>query len=466
MAFLEQIIFIGILLFGVIWTIVNVYNFYPLVRRSFNKLLGRDDALYYPEDHVPEDEERPTIDVLLPAYKEGNVIHQAIISIRETDYPQDKINVNVLVEPGDGHTRQALDMLRDDYEFREIVLPQRMQEVVVPDDYPGHPNKPRALDFGFEMTDGDIVGIIDAEDVVSEDLFGTVAAALTDGYDYVQGILDMVNEDDGWRNMVFRAEYSFWYRLLLPAYHAAGYGVPLGGTTNFFRREVLEDISAERKWQYGPIWSKPERRWFREHGMEGKAPWDPENVTEDFELGLFLCEEGYDFTLIDCVTKEESPLTTWGWITQRTRWQKGRLYTFMQYLRHPPENLKHKTHCYMQSFVPHLAPVNVAGILLIGIFANLIRYNLYPTAQAVTLLSGIFLVAVLGIQSYSYLKVTDKTGPEQYIRAIMCFPLGFAYWIYLWYAEFRAIKQLYFSDLRWEKTEHHGRNTSRLTKPG
>lgn len=65
--------------------------------------------------------------------------------------------------------------------------------------------------------------------------FRSAASALVDeGADYAQGIIDMVNSRYGWKNTLFRAEYAFWYRFLLPSFVHVGYPVPLGGTTNIF----------------------------------------------------------------------------------------------------------------------------------------------------------------------------------------------------------------------------------------
>lgn len=169
--------------------------------------------------------------------REGDVVHRSIVSVREADYPQEHINVNVLVEPGDEDTRARLDALDGQYEFREITIPTDYEEIVVPDQYPGLPNKPRALNYGFDVTDAELVGVVDAEDTIDPRTFRSAANALVaESADYAQWILDMVNCQDGWKNTLFRAEYAFWYRLLVPSFFHVGYPVPLGGTTNFFHR--------------------------------------------------------------------------------------------------------------------------------------------------------------------------------------------------------------------------------------
>jgi len=209
--------------FGIIWLIVNFYHLYPYIQLFVVPIISGGhpkSEIYINSANISDvdPDVLPTIDVLLPAYKEGNVISQSIGSIRRANYPQKLININVLLEPDDSDTRSALDELQDKYEFQEITIPPEYNEIVVPDKYPGQPNKPRALNYGFELSDGDLVGVIDAEDIVDPDLFIDVYSGLVEeDRDYVQGILDMVNEEDGWLNTVFRSEYAWWFQWLLPA---------------------------------------------------------------------------------------------------------------------------------------------------------------------------------------------------------------------------------------------------------
>ncbi|MDY6788672.1 MAG: glycosyltransferase [Candidatus Nanohaloarchaea archaeon] len=449
----------GITFFGLIWTYVNVYHFYPLIKSFWDiEIATEDRGLYANHELTLDEEDYPVIDVLLPAYKESSVIENAISSIRSSDYPQDRLNINVLVEPNDNDTREELNSISEEYSFREIVIPKG---------YPSDPNKPRALDYGFEMTEGDIVGVIDAEDIVEPKLFRKVASALVeDDYDYLQGILDMMNENDGWRNIMFRGEYGFWYRVLLPSFYRSGYAIPLGGTTNFFHREVLEEISERRIEEYGEVWDGKDKEWLENQGLKGYAPWDPLNVTEDFELGLFLWMEDYEMALINAVTMEESPITLPDWIGQRTRWQKGRLYTLLQYIDRPPESAMGKIHAFTQSALPNLAPINAAGILFMMVIANIIGYSPALLAQVILTAGLVFFVISHIYQGYGYWMATDRKGFNRYFRTLINFLSCMFYWWHLWIAELRAMKQLYLDDLDWEKTTHHGRNLKEITEEG
>lgn len=347
------------LIFGTLWIATNFYQVYPLVQslvltavtrtRTNNAVFHLPDAsldrLTAAARRSGDDlESLPTIDVYVPAYKEASIIHQSIQSITETTYPTDLLDLHVLLEPDDEETQTVVSTLADRYP---------LEQIIVPEGYPGKPNKPRALNYAFERTDGDIVGIMDAENIVEPDVFDRAAAAIVgDDLDYVQGVVDMANESDGWLNLMFRAEYGFWYKVVVPAFRRLNFPLPLSGTTCFFRRTALERASELRYNRTGAPWGQyvPQRRaagaeraeatvsqdtvtdggvdaaalsggarWLHERGLMGYVPWDPTNVTEDFELGLLLWSYGFEFGLINSTTREESPRTVSAWLKQRTR---------------------------------------------------------------------------------------------------------------------------------------------------
>src|SRR6056297_1890299 len=252
-------VFTGIVVcYGLAWLVTNIYNYYPVARGGIGRLVTGEtngEISFVGTDTIEfsDSSMRPTIDVFVPAYDEADVIHQSIKSIRNTAYPQEKLSLTVLLEPDDDATIARV---------KELAAEIDLALCIVPADYPGSPNKPRALNYGFEQTDGDIVGIVDAENVVSENLFDRVSKAIVaEQHDYVQGIVDMVNEEDGWKNLLFRAEYGYWYRFILPAFKRLGFPIPLSGTTCFFRRDVLDDISTKRTERKGEPGEPADRSW-------------------------------------------------------------------------------------------------------------------------------------------------------------------------------------------------------------
>lgn len=88
--------------------------------------------------------------------------------------------------------------------------------------------------------------------------------------------------------------------------------MPLGGTTLFFRRDILEKLGR----------------------------WDAHNVTEDADLGVRLARNGYVTELIRTVTYEEANCRPWRWVRQRSRWLKGFMITYAVHMRNPAQLLR------------------------------------------------------------------------------------------------------------------------------
>lgn len=440
---------------GLAWTAINFYHYFPLAQRAVeagsDRLRGAvgDDSTG--PDGPPlghEDRPWPSITVLLPAYEESGVIGEAIRSVYAAAYPRDRLEVLVITEPDDHATRGSLAPLAKSYPFEVLVVPAA---------YPGEPNKPRALNYGLERATGSIVGVVDAEVVLGADVLREAASALTDGADFALGRLDMANEDDGWLNLLFRAEYGYWYQEVVPAFADVGYPVPLGGTSCFFRREALEAASSWRYETVGAPWSADERRWLSRHGFGGAMPWSPGNVTEDFELGLSLWANDHRFTYLDALTREESPPTLDGWMGQRIRWNKGKLYTFSRFHEHGPRSLRKRFHLYWQSLLPHAGPLNVLGVIVVLWLVNMIGAFETRVVRAVLALGLAFVVGVAGLYARGYWMISEKPAVTRLRRAVIVSTTVVFYWLLQWIADVHAVAKTYRGHLEWEKTTHFGR---------
>jgi cellulose synthase/poly-beta-1,6-N-acetylglucosamine synthase-like glycosyltransferase len=249
------------------------------------------------DSRCPDD--LPVISIIVALYKEEAIAPRLVRRLARLDWPRDRLDVLIAVEADDTGTRAALARAR---------LPAWMRVVVVPDGRPR--TKPRALNHALTLARGSIVGIYDAEDTPAPDQLHRVAARFEAAPPQVaclQGVLAYTNTTTNWLARCFTIEYAAWFRVLLPGIERLGLPVPLGGTTLFFRREVLERLGA----------------------------WDAHNVTEDADLGLRLARHGYRTEVIDTVTGEEANCRTLPWIKQRSRWIKGYAMTWAVHMRSP-----------------------------------------------------------------------------------------------------------------------------------
>lgn len=252
-----------------------------------------------PEPPAPLIARLPIVSVMVALYRESNIASRLVKRLGKLDYPQELLDVLLVVEAEDTLTREALD--RAD-------LPGWMRVVVVPDG--SVKTKPRALNFALDHCRGSIVGVYDAEDAPEPDQIRKVVDRFhARGPDLacVQGRLDFYNPRLNWLARCFTIEYAAWFRLLLPGIERLGLAVPLGGTTLFFRRAVLESLGR----------------------------WDAHNVTEDADLGMRIARRGYRTELIDTTTFEEANCRPRSWVKQRSRWIKGFMMTWITHMRDP-----------------------------------------------------------------------------------------------------------------------------------
>lgn len=250
------------------------------------------------------DDQLPAYTILVPAYNEPEVVADLIEAMAQLDYPADKLQILLLLEADDEVTINAA---------RPCITSESITTLLVP---PAEPRtKPKACNYGLEFATGDIVTIYDAEDLPEPLQLRRVVAAFRKLPDNIACIQAKLAYHNGGQNLLtgwFTAEYGLWFGYLLPGMMGTSAPIPLGGTSNHLRRDVLDLIGA----------------------------WDPFNVTEDADLGLRICARGYRTAVLDSTTLEEANSDPINWIRQRSRWYKGYLQTWLVHMRQPGQLIR------------------------------------------------------------------------------------------------------------------------------
>lgn len=241
-----------------------------------------------------EEPDLPLITLLCPLYHEPLSVNNLIRALMALDYPQDRLEVILLLEADDSETAEAIS-----------VRWPRLRIAV--NTKPGPKTKPNALNLGLSQAAGTIIGVYDAEDRPESKQLRKVAQALAANprLGCVQARLNYYNRDETFFTQIFCLEYSLHFDYMLPGMAAMKLPLPLGGTSNFVRKEALHHVGG----------------------------WDPYNVTEDADLGLRLAQHGYELGTIKSTTLEEAPERQGAWVKQRSRWLKGYLQTWFVHTR-------------------------------------------------------------------------------------------------------------------------------------
>jgi glycosyltransferase XagB len=125
-----------------------------LLSQTFKLLLLVIGAFLYKKEEkdlaIPK--ELPVYTILLPVYKEDKILDRLVNSISDIDYPQNILDVKLLIEEDDSKTLLAL---------KKIKLPKFFEVIKVPVSYPR--TKPKACNYGLQFAKGKYVTVYDAE---------------------------------------------------------------------------------------------------------------------------------------------------------------------------------------------------------------------------------------------------------------------------------------------------------------
>ena len=370
--------------------------------------------------------ELPTYSVLVALYKEAEIIPDLFMALDRIVWPRGKLEIKLVCEADDTETLRAIEA----YGLRPFAELIRVPASALR-------TKPRALAYALAMSSGELIALYDAEDrphplqlVEAWQRFAAADHALA----CVQAPLVISNHRQSNIARMFAFEYAALFRALLPCLAKRQLVLPLGGTSNHFRRAALEAVGG----------------------------WDPYNVAEDADLGLRLARFGYRTEMISRPTLEEAPETIAAWLPQRARWFKGWAQSYLVHMR-TPLALWHDLG--PTSFV--ISQILFAGMILsaIGhpIFLATIAYILTRIGEGASLDGWqSFLLAFdccnisLGYAAFLVLGWQALAEKERsgFWKTILLTPF---YWFLMSVAAFRAVWKLYSAPHQWEKTPHFRR---------
>ncbi len=409
-----------------LWVMVNLaamsfLRLTALIQQTKSWIRSRNVKIEPQNPTPPSIEPLPKVSILVPLYREGAILSKLITRLSQTDYPKELLDVCLVLEQGDEITQQAL---------QKISLPMWMRVIVAP---PAKlRTKPRAMNYALDFCFGDIVGIYDAEDAPESDQISRIVAhfrRVGPEVACIQAYLDYYNPTQNWLSRCFTIEYAIWFRLVLKGVERMRLPIPLGGTSVFFRRTVLEELGA----------------------------WDAHNVTEDADLGMRLARFGYRCAFEATTTYEEANCHTIPWIKQRSRWLKGYAMTWITHMRTP------------RALWRNLGPKGFLtfNVILLGTLSS---FLLAPAIWSFWLLAFGFKPAFTGLlpdMAWRVLGITFvgseilhallgvvATSGKGHRNLIGWVPTMVFYWPLGTLAAYKAIYELLLAPFYWDKTKH------------
>ncbi|MCX8995987.1 glycosyltransferase [Rhizobiaceae bacterium BDR2-2] len=360
---------------------------------------------------------------MVALHRESAVARQLVDALTKLDWPASLLDIKLVCEAGDLSTIAALKAADPGPAFEIVEVPPMLPVT-----------KPKALNYALAGARGEFTVIYDAEDRPHPGQLREAYRRFRSAPERLaclQAPLHIANAQESAVSALFALEYAGLFRSLLPMLARAGLPLPLGGTSNHFRTDVLRRVGG----------------------------WDPFNVTEDADLGLRLHRLGYRSGVLSRPTIEDAPVRRRVWLNQRTRWYKGWMQTWLVMMRAPfalPREIGLKASLVFHLLIGGMLLSSLAHPLIIVLVVHTLHDLIggHPLTGMERIILAVDIFNVLGsywiIRQMGMKRMTARERRAVGWRQLL---LPF-YWLALSFAAWRALPELVRRPFFWRKTPH------------
>lgn len=312
----------------------------------------------------------PTVTIQLPLFNEKYVVERLLEAVSKINYPQDKLEIQVL----DDSTDETTEIVKNKIE----VLRKKGVDITLLHRTIRTGFKAGALESGLEKAKGEFIAIFDADFIPDPDfLFNTIPLFENDGVGMVQTRWGHLNKNYSLLTQLQSFGLDAHFSIEQSARKAAGSFINFNGTCGVWRKKCIEDAGG----------------------------WSFDTLTEDLDLSYRAQLKGWEFKYMeDFATPGELPVIMQAIKSQQYRWNKGAAET-------------------ARKLFFHVLKSKVSLITKIHAFFHLFNSSVFVS---------LFIAAFLSIPML-YIK-HDHPGIDWVFHAGMIFLLGFLsisffYWI-------------------------------------
>ncbi|WP_048816668.1 glycosyltransferase [Caldisphaera lagunensis] len=256
----------------------------------------------------------PLVSIILPSYKEGDLLKRALKSINEQTYPHNKIEVILAVEKDDNTIDKALDIVGLS-NCKENCCSSSMGDIKTKIVYGKGNGKPSALNEALKCVEGEIIGVLDADDILTKNAIITAVSYLVNqDIDAIQLPREVILDKESKKTFkgahirAQEAEMFLYTKLLAPVMEKLSGISWVMGSGYFVKKDVLNKLGG----------------------------WEEKAATEDLDLSIRMIASGYKIKVISESPVYTEPVRNYSQlITQKERWVRGMLLLVPKVLRHP-----------------------------------------------------------------------------------------------------------------------------------
>lgn len=275
-------------LYGVLMAVLSIYSLHAyLMVYLYRKHRGKADK---PKRRY---QVWPRVTVQLPIYNEKYVVERLIESACSLDYPQDRLEIQVLDDSTD-ETRQLAENIVRRHQLRGVDIVHLHRA-----DRTGF--KAGALRQGLKVAKGQFLAIFDADFLPPADFLKRMMPYFAKGdIGLVQARWGHLNGESCLLTRSQTIGLDAHFVIEHGARNAEGIFINFNGTAGIWRRKAIEDA----------------------------GNWQDDTLTEDMDLSYRAQLAGWRFVYVnDVVCPAEVPAEVNGYKAQQYRWAKGAIQT-------------------------------------------------------------------------------------------------------------------------------------------
>jgi len=176
------------------------------------------------------DEQLPFISIIVPAYNEGKLVWKTLISLAESNYPKEKIQ---LISIDDGSKDDTWDWMKKAKEQLGDRLAIYQQ--------PENKGKRHALYRGFHLATGDVFITVDSDSIVKENTLRNMASPFVNNEECgaVAGNVRVLNNQKALIPKMLNVSFAFSFEFVRSAQSALGSVLCTPGALAAYRKEAV-----------------------------------------------------------------------------------------------------------------------------------------------------------------------------------------------------------------------------------
>ncbi|MFU8803244.1 MAG: cellulose synthase family protein [Bradymonadaceae bacterium] len=344
-----------VVLLTIYFSILLILSFYGSHRYMmvylYRKYAGGPD----PEPKSTYDEhELPVITVQLPLFNERYVVERLIDSVCALDYPQDRLEIQVLDDSTDDTTELAARHI-EQWKAKGVDI-----KLIHRTDRTGY--KAGALQEGMLVARGEFIAIFDADFMPRPDFLRSTIDHFTESeIGMVQARWEHVNREYSLLTRAQAVLLDGHFVLEHTARNRSGRFFNFNGTAGIWRRTTIDDAGG----------------------------WEHHTLTEDLDLSYRAQLKGWRFVFLrDLTVPSEIPVEMNSFKTQQHRWAKGSIQTALKLL---PRIMRSDQPFHIKLEAFHHMTSNMAYLLLVCLAV------LMPLATLIRIQQGWYEVMILDL---------------------------------------------------------------------